>query len=447
MILLLLEASIDSSHLIGAQNFPSFFIQNIFRLISLNLYLLFYSNGTESMSFVPRCNMCYESEIEQDGIFTSCGHFLCGSCIKKYDCTRENICPFCEQSYSALFLKVSSILSFHTLRTHYLKKSIVISTTISLHCWTSSVKYTLYGSTTRNDLLVPRRAQEELHSFSRNWASEENKRDRIHQTDLRAVFCTLIFSIHRQLDQLKSQLPPSSSLPAYLYYSTGNGVEGLLPFRKHPSPSSFPSIIFLMFSLLWTLTNPFVLLLSLRPPLTISPWINHILSLVSSLVFPSLNYILSNLFHSSRPTPFSSSYFRLFLFYSLVPITMSVSKTSSPLPSKTDKNSFSSYPMSTPIRRLHTMNQYTEKYTTLHPPPSSLLDSTTIPSIRIPYSFSPSLNPPIDPLLPTLSFLDRLNRPLEPENYYFHPILNRSTVLFCFAKHKFWHFLTRVLAW
>lgn len=269
------------------------------------------------MSFVPRCNMCYESEIEQDGIFTSCGHFLCGSCIKKYDCTRENICPFCEQSYSALFLKVSPILSFHTLRTHYLKKSIDISTTISLHYWTSSVKYTLYGSTTRNDLLVPRRAQEELHSFSRNWASEENKRDRIHQTDLRAVFCTLIFSIHRQLDQLKSQLPSSSSLPAYSYYSTGNGVEGLLPFRKHPSPSSFPSIIFLMFSLLWTLTNPFVLLLSLRPPLTIFPWINHILS---SYFFLSFSFIE---LHLIKPIPFLTAHPLLIVVFLAFPLLFS----------------------------------------------------------------------------------------------------------------------------
>ncbi|KAK8799533.1 hypothetical protein WA158_006082 [Blastocystis sp. Blastoise] len=57
------------------------------------------------MSFIPRCNLCFTSHIDNDGVFTSCGHFFCNSCFHEKGCSHNKICPICNQDFSVLLLK------------------------------------------------------------------------------------------------------------------------------------------------------------------------------------------------------------------------------------------------------------------------------------------------------------------------------------------------------
>lgn len=58
------------------------------------------------MSFKPRCNLCFSAVDSSQCLFTSCGHFVCEKCKESKMSREMDICPFCRDSCSTLFLDV-----------------------------------------------------------------------------------------------------------------------------------------------------------------------------------------------------------------------------------------------------------------------------------------------------------------------------------------------------
>ncbi|KAK8824107.1 hypothetical protein WA556_003432 [Blastocystis sp. ATCC 50177/Nand II] len=56
------------------------------------------------MAFQPRCSLCYKEIVSSQSIFTSCGHFLCPSCVGSRMNGNSELCPKCGQTCSILYV-------------------------------------------------------------------------------------------------------------------------------------------------------------------------------------------------------------------------------------------------------------------------------------------------------------------------------------------------------
>lgn len=78
--------------------------------LHISLHSQFYRTSYQTMAFQPRCSLCYKEIVSPQSIFTSCGHFLCPSCVGSRMNGSIELCPKCGQTCSILYVDVGMAL-------------------------------------------------------------------------------------------------------------------------------------------------------------------------------------------------------------------------------------------------------------------------------------------------------------------------------------------------